>query len=240
MAGDSMRDRLLIVVAAPVEAEAVLRGLGVDGSGICVAWELVRAGRHDVVVCGVGKANSAGGVARVLDPSVHRGVLSLGIGGALPGAGLELGDVVVGRASVFADEGIETPGGYQGLAEMGFPVGMGLDDARLEGDGVACDLELGLGEGLRGLGGCVVRSGVIATVSTCSGTDVRAREVAERTGAVCEGMEGGAVGLSVRRISGKVAFGEVRVVSNTTGDRARQRWDLRGALGVLERVGAVL
>ena len=232
-----MRDRLLIVVAAPLEAEAVLRGLGTDGSGIGVAWELVRAGRHEVVVCGVGKANSGGGVARVLDPAVHRGVLSLGIGGALPGSGLELGDVVVGRASVFADDGIETPGGYQGLAEMGFPVGMGLDDVRVEGDGVACDLELGLDERFQG---CVVRSGVIATVSTCSGTDARAREVAGRTGAVCEGMEGTAVGLSVRRISGEVAFGEVRVVSNTTGDRSRQRWDLRGALGVLERIAAVL
>lgn len=232
-----MGDRLLIVVAAPVEAKAILRGLGADGSGIGVAWELVRTGRHDVVVCGVGKASCAGGVARVLDPAVHRGVLSLGIGGALPGSGLELGDIVIGRASVFADEGIETPGGYQGLAEMGFPVGMGIEDDRLKGDGVACDLELGLGDRL---GGGVVRSGVIATVSTCSGTDVRAREVAQRTGAVCEGMEGAAAGLCARRISGAVGFGEVRVVSNTTGDRTRQRWDLRGALGVLERIAAVL
>lgn len=232
-----MGDRLLIVVAAPVEAEAILRGLGADGSGIGVAWELVRTGRHDVVVCGVGKANCAGCVARVLDPAVHRGVLSLGIGGALPGSGLEVGEIVVGRASVFADEGIETPHGYQGLAEMGFPVGMGLDDGRVEGDGVVCDLELGLDERLAG---GLVRRGVIATVSTCSGTDVRAREVAQRTGAVCEGMEGAAVGLCARRISGAVGFGEVRVVSNTTGDRARQRWDLRGAMEGLERVAAVL
>jgi hypothetical protein len=33
-----------------------------------------------------------------------------------------------------------------------------------------------------------------------------------------------------------VAFGEVRAISNYTGARANQQWDIKGALASLERV----
>ena len=85
--------------------------------------------------------------------------------------------------------------------------------------------------------------GVIATVSTCAGVDSLASAVVERTGAIVEAMEGAAVGVAVRNASmacgmaGGFLFGEYRVVSNTTGDRSWQEWDLEKAIGVLgERV----
>jgi futalosine hydrolase len=71
----------------------------------------------------------------------------------------------------------------------------------------------------------------IATVSTCSGTDAAATEIAHRTGAAAEAMEGAAVGLVAFRH--KVAFAEVRVISNTTGDRSRQVWALEESLAEL-------
>ncbi|HBS28303.1 MAG TPA: hypothetical protein DEB06_02375, partial [Phycisphaerales bacterium] len=42
--------------------------------------------RFEMVVTGVGKANAAGAVARVLDAGRHAGVINLGVAGALPGA----------------------------------------------------------------------------------------------------------------------------------------------------------
>jgi futalosine hydrolase len=75
------------------------------------------------------------------------------------------------------------------------------------------------------------KRGVIATVSTCSGRDDLARAVATRTGAAAEAMEGAAVALAARRMN--VRYGEVRAVSNTTGDRDRQRWAIGPALAVL-------
>ena len=45
-----------------------------------------------VVITGVGKSAAAAAVARVLDESLHRGVVSFGIAGALPGSGLVPGD----------------------------------------------------------------------------------------------------------------------------------------------------
>jgi nucleoside phosphorylase len=80
--------------------------------------------------------------------------------------------------------------------------------------------------------------GGVATVSTCSGTDVLAARVCERTGAVAEAMEGAAVALVGARLG--VAAGEVRVISNTTGERSRQVWDLPTALRGVERFAARL
>ncbi len=216
--------RALLVVAAAVEARAVLRSLGVDEARAEREWEIVECGeRFDVVVSGVGKSAAAGATARFLDTERHGTVVSVGVAGALPGSGLELLDVVVATRAVFADEGFLTPAGFTDVASAGFPPGPE------GGMGVACDA--GIVAALRGLG----HAGAVATVSTCSGTDDLAREIARRTGAIAEAMEGGAVGVTAQRVS-RVAFGEVRVVSNTTGDRGGQVWDLRGAVARLGEV----
>jgi nucleoside phosphorylase len=51
-------------------------------------------------------------------------------------------------------------------------------------------------------------------------------------------MEGAAVGLVCHRL--RVPFAEVRVVSNTTGHRERQQWDIKGAVSKLELVASAL
>src|SRR5215468_11066936 len=94
--------RWLLAVAAPVEARAVLDGRGsarpaggAQAATPGVRWTCIPAGDGlDMVVTGVGKANASAAVARAFDPARHAGVLSLGIGGSLPGSGLEIGEVV--------------------------------------------------------------------------------------------------------------------------------------------------
>ena len=56
---------------------------------------------------------------------------------------------------------------------------------------------------------------------------------AARTKAVAEAMEGAAVVHAARRLG--VPAIELRVISNTTGDRDNQKWDLAGALAALGR-----
>lgn len=212
--------QLLLVVAAPSEARAVV------GKAVR-PWETVTVSdRVELIMSGVGKANAAGATARACDPSRHTGVISLGIGGALPGSGLSIGDVVIGTASAFADEGVLTEDGFEDLGERGFPPWGG------EGSAVPADRVLArwTGEAVA----VVAHRGVIATVSTCSGTDEMADEVLSRTGAIAEGMEGAAVGATAARLG--VPFVEVRVISNDTGDRECQVWDLPGSLA---KLGAV-
>ncbi|MEO1130226.1 MAG: futalosine hydrolase [Planctomycetota bacterium] len=217
--------RWLVVAAAPKEAEAIA-GMRLDEH-----WRTHPVGKRlDVVLSGVGKANAAAAVASVLDAGRHAGVLSLGIGGALPGSGLALGTVVIADRSTYADEGLLTAEGFLDVAAMGFAPGPDPST----GAGTPCD------DCVADPAGIETKRGGVATVSTCSGTDATADEVTRRTGAIVEAMEGAAVGLTVRRLVPELPFAEVRVVSNTTGDRSGQRWDLAGALGVLGSIAKLL
>lgn len=232
--------RWLLAVAAPNEAGAIAAGFGGDASEpIAVMWRGRELSAHwDMVVTGVGKANAAAGVARVFDAARHGGVLSLGIGGALPPRGvgenkLGLGSVVLASESVYADEGVMTGDGFRDLAALGLAPNMGLAGQLMMG--VTADEET-----RNALKRCVEAEGVVATVSTCSGTDNTARRVQERTGAIVEAMEGAAVGFTALRLGEAVRFAEVRIVSNTTGERSRQQWDLAGALERLRRFASLL
>jgi len=209
----------MLVVAADSEAKAVFAAFGFPDEE---PEELTRLeGGLWLLKAGIGKANAAGAVGIALAMNPAERVISLGLGGALPDSGLEIGDRVLASRSVFADEGAETPEGFLDCRSMGFP----LYEGDL-GDGLACNPELHAR-----LRGCVDREAVIATVSTCSGRDELAVRVRRRTGAGVECMEGAAVMLTCHRMG--VPAAEVRVISNTTGDRAEQVWDIGRSLGVL-------
>ncbi len=193
-------ETFLIITAVRAEADAI---------------GAVRGAR--VVVAGIGRTNAA---AATTEAIVRNGpfaaVLSAGIAGALPGAGLEIGEVVVASSCVYAEEGLLTPRGFSDVTGLGFPLG--------DFPGNAVPVDSGLLRRLAGAG----RTGPIATVATCSGTDEAAAEVHRRTQALAEAMEGAAVVHAARRLA--VPAIELRAISNTTGDRAAQIWDLPAAL----------
>jgi len=220
--------RALLIVAAPAEARAVLAGLGRSGEAPPAWTQAPINDRLDLVLTGVGKANAAGAVARTLDASRHAAAINLGVAGAMPGPSAPpIGGLVLATASVLADDGLATPDGFVTQAALGFP------PADLPGMEFPCDPAL-----LRALGAAGIASARIATVSTCSGTDALAAEIARRTGAAAEAMEGAAAALVARRLG--VPFAEVRAISNTTGDRQSQRWDLHAALDTLRTHAARL
>jgi futalosine hydrolase len=215
---------LLIVVAAPTEAAAVRRGAGLDGPARDAPhWHPIPlAPGVDLLLTGVGKANAAGAVAAALATGRHGAVVDLGIAGALPhGSGAaSIGTVVFAESSVFADEGVQTEAEFRSLAAMGWGIAPDATDALAPSPLLASTL--------RPLARI---HGVVATVSTCSGTDAAAAEVVRRTDAIAEAMEGAAVLLAATRAG--VPAAELRVISNTTGDRARQRWDIPAAMNRL-------
>lgn len=173
-----------------------------------------------VIVSGIGPVNAAAAVTSFLVQHPHvTGVVSAGIGGVLPGGDLSPGDVVFGTQAVFADLGIETPAGFLTIEAMGLDAGLDPDNALLPDAGLAA------------AAGRVLAGVPIATVFTCSGTDARAAAIAGRTGARVEAMEGAAVLQAAARLG--VAGLEVRAISNTTGDRDGQIWDVPAALAAL-------
>jgi futalosine hydrolase len=210
--------RTLVIVA--VEAERAALGAR------CLAAPEVR-----VVVAGIGRTNAAAATAEALAEARAAGapfaaVISTGIAGALPGSNLALGTVIVADACIYAEEGIALPDGQGDMRVLGFPLG------DFEGNRVPVDGALLVA--FRALGPACE----IATVATCSGTDAAALSVRTRTGAMAEAMEGAAVVHAARRVG--VPAIEIRSISNTTGDRAAQRWDIAAAFAALQGVGDAL
>jgi futalosine hydrolase len=162
--------RLLVVVAVPAEAEAVLRG--------------APDGRVTVLAAGVGPAAAAAATATALAARRHPLVLSAGIaGGFVPHA--PVGAVVVADAIVAADLGAQTPDGFQDVAELGF------GSVRHTPPPAAVAL-------LAAATGAV--TGPVLTVSTVTGSAARAAELAARhPGAAAEAMEGFGVAEAAAR-----------------------------------------
>jgi futalosine hydrolase len=195
--------RILIVTAVAAEAEAIGR---LEGARL--------------VVAGVGRVNAAAATTEALvREAPAQAVLSAGVAGALPASGLELGQALVASACVYAEEGLMSPEGFRDVAAMRLTLG------DFPGNVVPVAPELLARLDRR------FRTAPIATVATCSGTDAAAREVERRTGAAAEAMEGAAVVHAARRLGAPAI--ELRTISNTTGARDRQRWDLPGALRAL-------
>lgn len=213
--------RVLLAVAAGDEAAAVAAPFGMTLPVPLTIWQIVPLDeRFDLVITAVGKAAAAGAVGRVLDPQRHGAVLSVGVAGAL--GSTAVGQVVLAERSDLVDDGVLSPGGFEDLESMGF--GPFPD----ESGGAATDAFVRAS--LRPLADLL---GPVATVSLCSGTTPAAESLAAR-GYVAEAMEGAAVAL-VCAYAG-VPFCELRVISNTTGDRTCQVWRFRESLARLTEV----
>ena len=227
------KERLLLAVATPLEAGAVLSAFSParpdDPTHDPKPWSLFPvADRIDLVVTGVGKSPAAAAVASILALGAHGGVLNLGIAGSLPSASaLRLLDTILASSHHFADEGVARPpvpghDSFTTLHAMGF-----APPGTVQGSVPSDDAWTNI---LRSLLPQAQFS-PIATVSTCSGTDALAHAIAARTAAAAEAMEGAAIALAARNLGRHYA--ELRIISNTTGDRPGQVWDLRGALARL-------
>lgn len=216
----------VLVVAAESEARAVFVAHGLPDRD-APQLRVLRGGVW-ILRTGIGKANAAGALGIALSQSPAKRVVSLGLGGALPGSGLGIGEAVLATSSIFADEGIETPEGFVDCRSMGFPLHPEDRGAGFPPDQRLAEL----------IGAVVEKRSAVATVSTCSGRDELAERVRRRTGAGVEAMEGAAVLLTCLKLG--VPAAEVRVISNTTGDRKRQVWDIGRALAELGRVSVMI
>ena len=201
---------LLVVTAVAAEADAVRAGSMSD---------VVR-----VAVVGVGPAAAAAGTARLLAQSPYDGVISAGIAGGFPGRA-EVGATVVGRRSIAADLGAESPEGFLPIDDLGFGSGV-----------VEADPEL-VKALTTALPGAV--SGDVLSLATVTGTAATAaRLAASHPAAVAEAMEGHGVATAAAQAG--VPFAELRTISNPIGPRDRAAWRLPEALAALTAAATAL
>nr|WP_268251816.1 futalosine hydrolase [Streptomyces massasporeus] len=230
--------RILVATAVSVERDAVAAGLGMSSLGPddAVLGAVGRAhpfrpsgttahggdGRSlEVIAAGVGPALAAASTASALTAAALRGtpyglVVSAGIGGGFqPEA--PVGSLVVADEIVAADLGAETEDGFLPVTELGFGT-------------VRHEPPAGLVRRVAESAGA--RAGAVLTVSTVTGTAVRAAALRERhPTALAEAMEG--FGVAEAAAAQGVPVLEIRAISNPVGPRDRAAWRIGDALAAL-------
>jgi len=225
-----------MIAAVPLEGNTIsrnLRGAMVRSTG-GLTWHSGRLGRADIVyvVSGIGKTNAAHAATALIHYYSPALVVNFGIGGAYPSSGLQTGDIAVASKEVYADEGILLQSGFHDLKLINIPL---LKIGRRQYFN-EFPLDTGLGETMMKAAttaGFRAVEGIFATVSTCTGTKKRARELSKKFGAICENMEGAAVAHSCL-IHG-VPSVEVRGISNIVQERDMSKWTIRSASGNCQR-----
>ena len=169
---------------------------------------------------GVGKVNTAAGLAlaaREVEPAL---VVQVGIGGAFPGSSLETGEVAVASVEIHLDSGVRSADGFSDMEALGFPL---LSSPELLYNHIPVDdrlsSELAAGRHQR------VRFG---TAETVSGDPRLADELSRRHGVAIESMEGAAAAQVSLALG--LPFAEVRGISNLVGERDKANWRIAEAV----------
>ena len=160
-----------------------------------------------VCICGVGKTNAAHGTTLLLERFGPDHVYSIGVAGAYPGSGLNIGDVAVAENEFYGDEGLLTESGFHTIDALGITL------ASVSGNGYYNKFPLVVPEAFKDS----KAKGNFVSVSTCTGTRSRALELELRFNAICENMEGAAV-AHICALN-NIPVSEIRGISNIVGAR---------------------
>jgi futalosine hydrolase len=166
-----------------------------------------------ICICGIGKTNAAHGATLLLERFHPTFICVIGVAGAYPSAGLAIGDIVIGEKEIYGDEGLLLETGLETMNTIGLPLAVI--------GAIRCfnEFPLHMPEELRGHR----HKGFFVTVSACTGTLKRGREIETRFGALCENMEGAAVAHVC--LLNDVRVAEIRGISNVIENRSGKPLD---------------
>ncbi len=221
---------VLVICAVEAESEAVVRNFGPASPIDIAAYNGISvdtaAGTLHVFHSGPGPVAAAVTAATLLalGPDYDL-VISAGIAGGFRERA-EIGDVVLADQVIAADQGVLTDEGFSTLRDIGLPGNGAYAIGNIERRAHLAS------------GPYRLLAGDVLTLSSMTGTDARAAELASRyPRAVAEAMEGYGVVEATRRSyerTGRdIPFAEIRAVSNIIGRRDRSTWNIPLAFGAL-------
>jgi futalosine hydrolase len=211
--------KLLVVAAVEQELARILSELHAVPVTAVNPFACRRAvyREHEIFlgVVGIGVVSAGVGASALIATLGPDAVVMIGSAGALPGSGLESGDLVVASSEVFSELGLADTAGIGNGPALGLP---GLDQ-KLPLDATMTGLLARAAQDV----GTVVKGPLLTVAGVSASIDVACarRQTFE---AVAENMEGYAVALAAARFHLPAA--EVRGISNQAGDRDKTRWDL--------------
>jgi futalosine hydrolase len=222
---------IALMCSVQAEAEHLLGSEVVKNSTILGSKRVIEgtlAGRP-VLLCvsGMGKVNAAHGATLLLTQFKPEALLVFGIGGAYPSSGAQVGDIALAKEEIAGDEGVLTPEGFKDTEYIGIPLlktatSVIYSTYPASENLMKRSLKSLLARQDRGRG--AIHVGSFVTLSTCTGTAARARELEERHHGLCENMEGAAAAQVAELHS--IPWIEVRGISNLVEDRDLEKWDI--------------
>jgi futalosine hydrolase len=249
------RGPLLVVGATDLELDGLVAGL--EGAApAATSWGPARRGaRHGAPVVvqalGLGKANTAAGLATAIAELRPTAVLQVGIGGAYVGSFLSVGMAMLATEDVQLDLGLRRPEGWADWGALGFPLRSREPDVLVlyaGGGGAVAGATEGAAERARAVA-IPTDADLTAVIAAATGLprgrfatldavthDVHLGAAMQAAFDVSvESMEGAAAAQTARALG--VPFAELRAVSNVVGERDKAHWDLRGAVRVARDAG---
>jgi futalosine hydrolase len=195
-----------------------------------------------LAVGGMGKANAAHAATVLVERHAPEAIIVFGVGGAYPSSGAKVGDLALAREEIAGDEGVLTNDGFRDTRFMGIPLLRTASSTFYNVFPASASL---LERALRAVQRCAdprggsLHAGTFVTLSACTGTGERMRELERLYRGLCENMEGAAAA----QVAG--AYGipwlEARGISNLVGERDRAAWDIpRASRSAQQAVLAIL
>ena len=218
---------VLIVAASPLETE-LLRKTMTHAKRLHCDTNLIFSGQlqgQKILLGhgGIGQVNMSIHLTRILNAHRPTAVLLCGCGGSYPGSNLQIGDLVLAESETFADLGVATEDQFIPLEQLNLLQNPQLAPVIQQSFTLNSDL-FNRAQQIFPEASC----GPFVTVNCCSGNPGLSIELQQRSGGICENMEGAAVAQVCAEFD--LPLLELRGISNPTGTRDPQQWDIiRGA-----------
>jgi futalosine hydrolase len=201
-----------------------------------------RIAGQEAVLCagGMGKANAAHAAAVLITGFQPSALIIFGVGGAYPSSGANVGDIALASEEIHGDEGVLTSEGFKDTEHIGIPL-VQKENALFYNRFPSCKKLFAAAHKTlspKKMSGRI-HTGRFVTLSTCTGTSARAKELEERYKALCENMEVAAAAQTA--IIHGIPWLEVRGISNIVEDRDLKKWDIpRAARAAQEAIQQIL
>lgn len=230
-----------LISSVSIEGKKILRGLSNIYERAYCGLTIYEGTIHDksvaYIVSGIGKTNASRGTALLIEQFSPRVIVHLGVGGAYSSSHLRIGDIAVAEKEIYGDEGVFLRDGFHSAETIGIPFlvkGRKKYFNEFMLDRKLSKMANRIARTTFLASRITVKSGPFLTLSTCTGTLKRAKELERAFHAICENMEGAAVAHVC--VSCGIPMVEIRGISNMVGQRNKKKWDIHLAAENCQKV----
>jgi futalosine hydrolase len=230
-----------LISAVPLEGTIILRHLKKIYKNVPRGLTIYKGNIQDkavfYIITGIGKTNASAGTTLLIEKFSPYLIINFGVGGAYPSSSLKIGDIAVAEKEIYGDESVYLKDGFHKTETIDIP--LLVKNRRKYFNEFQLDKNLvkkvvSISRIMYYAPRIMVKSGPFLTLSTCTGTSKRAKELEKTFHAICENMEGAAVAHICTLY--EIPMVEIRGISNVVEDRDKKKWNIKLASNNCQKV----